>query len=208
MSWLKGHAPMIWPAAVLAALGLVVLIRLGSGWTDGTPASAGGDRGGVVTAAPDSLATARRIRLLEDEAGRTREQLASVQTETSIQQERVTVLDEMLASDSLTDCPGFLKDETTVRALQKIIREASDTSRPSEDNPSRLNTAATVARERLRQKLNGLRDQLNQELGKLESQAGVLRQQLRAQTEALDVLQRQIRRQGQSRAVQHSTGPA
>ena len=208
MSWLKGHAPMIWPAAVLAALGLVVLIRLGSGWTDGTPASAGGDRGGVVTAAPDSLATARRIRLLEDEAGRTREQLASVQTETSIRQERVTVLDEMLASDSLTDCPGFLKDETTVRALQKIIREASDTSRPSEDNPSRLNTAATVARERLRQKLNGLRDQLNQELGKLESQAGVLRQQLRAQTEALDVLQRQIRRQGQSRAVQHSTGPA
>jgi len=208
MSWLKGHAPMIWPAAVLAALGLVVLIRLGSGWTDGTPASAGGDRGGVVTAAPDSLATARRIRLLEDEAGRTREQLASVQTETSIRQERVTVLDEMLASDSLTDCPGFLKDETTVRALQKIIREASDTSRPSEDNPSRLNTAATVARERLRQKLNGLRDQLNQELGKLESQAGVLRQQLRAQTEALDVLQRQIRRQDQSRAVQHSTGPA
>jgi hypothetical protein len=208
MSWLKGHAPMIWPAAVLAALGLVVLIRLGSGRTDGTPASADGDRGGIVTAAPDSLATARRLRLLEDEAGRTREQLASVQTESSIRQERVAVLDEMLATDSLTDCPGFLKDETTVRALQKIIREAADTSHPADDNPSRLNTAATVARERLRQKLNGLRDRLNQELGKLESQAQVLRQQLRAQTEALDVLQRQIHRQSQSRAVQHSTGPA
>jgi hypothetical protein len=208
MSWLKGHAPMIWPAAVLAALGLVVLIRMGSGWTDPPPVSADADHRGIATAEPDAMATARRIRLLEDQAGRTREQLAAVQTETSVRRERVATLDEMLASDSLTDAPGFLKDETTVRALQKIIREAAASSRPVDNDSSRLNTAATVARERLRQKLESLRSQFAQELGKLEAQSDALRDKLRTQTEALDHLQRQIHRQSQSRLLLRFTDPA
>jgi len=208
MSWLKGHAPMMWPAAVLAALGLVVLIRMGSGWTDPPPLSANADHRGVVTAEPDAMATARRLRLLEDQAGQTRGQLAAVQTETAVRRERIAALDEMLASDSLTDCPGFLRDETTVRALQKVIREASDSSRPLDDGQSRLNTAATVARERLRQKLEGLRHQLTQELARLEAQGETLRQKLRTQTEELDLLQRQIHRQSQSRLLLRFTGPA
>jgi hypothetical protein len=206
MSWLKRHAVLVWPALVLAGVGLVVLVRVGSEWVDRpltSPAAAGH---GVVTAQPDAMATARRIRLLRDEEAKTREQLAAVQTQTALRQERIATLDEMLTSDSLTDCPPFLRQETTVRALQKIIREASDG--PAGGDQNRLNTAATVAHERLRQKLEVLRSQLVQELGNLEARSETLRQCLRLQTEELELLERQIRRQSQTKALRMLTRDA
>jgi len=207
MSWLKRHATLMWPLAVLIILGLLVLIRIGPGWATRPLAPPQAEAHGVVTAGADAMATARRIAQLQGEAGRTREQLAAVQTQTSVRRERIATLEEMLASDSLTDCPNFLKEETTVRALQKIIREASETVRPPADDQNRLSIAATIARQRLRQKLEGLRDQLQQELGRLESQAEALRERLRLQTEELDLLDRQIRRQSQGRLLEYIAGP-
>lgn len=208
MSWLKRHATLMWPLAVLTILALVAVVRLGPGWANRPLASPQAGAHGVATAGPDALATARRISQLEGEAGRTREQLAAVQTETSRRRERIVTLDEVLVTGSLADCPSFLKDDTTVRALQKIIREASESVGTPADGQDRLNTAATIARQRLRQKLESLRDQLQQDLGRLDSQAEALRQRLRLQTEELDLLERQIHRQSRSRTLDRSANPA
>jgi len=164
--------------------------------------SLGAEGTGVVAGDADDLAsTARRIRVLKELVGRMREQFTAVQARTSTCRQQVAALDEMLASDRLTDCPAFLREQTTVRALQKIIREATGSEDPSARDQDRLNTAAVVARERLRTKLQVLRDQLTEEATRLETQAATLRQQLTVQTAELETLQREARRQLQSRSA-------
>ena len=199
MSWLRRHARWAGSVALLAVLVLLIVVRLGSEWGDRTPAPANADSGGVVAGQPDSLTlTAQHIRLLQDEVMRTRERLAALQTDSSVRRDRIAALDEMLAADCLTPCPDFLREETTVRALQKIIREAADSAGPPTTVQTPLHTAATVARERLRTKFQVLRGQLVQEINALETQADSLRNSLHLQTDELERLQRQANRQLQS----------
>jgi len=201
MSWLRHHIAWVWPAALVVGLALVVIIRVWSGWADRPMASLASETDGVVSGESDGLvAAARRIRALQSQSAATRQQLAALQNDSSTKRQQAATLDTMLASDRLTDCPDFLRRQTTVRALQNIIREAADATPSESPDQSRLNTAAAVARERLRTKLEAVRSQLADEVDDLETQAITLRQQLQLQTAELERLQRQAQRQLHGRA--------
>jgi chromosome segregation ATPase len=190
--WLQRHAKWAWPIALVVGVLLVVGLRV---WPGGSPRRASSD-----AQASDLASAARRIRFLQDQVNRTRQQLVSLQTEAAARRGRVAALDEMLATDSLAECPPFLRDDTTVRALQKIVREAADSTAAGTPGHDRLDTAASVARERLRSKLDALRDQLGREAADLDAQAETLRQRLQILTGEVEQLQRDIRRELQGRA--------
>jgi len=184
---------MAWACAAALVAGIVVIavMRLFSVRDERpAPAVAGDGRGIIaVTASPlhfeaRSLASAaRHIRLLQESLNDTRERLAKAETEAALLRDRVTALDRMLTEDSLTDCPLFLHDETTVRALQGILREADD---------NRTDAAATIARQRLRRRLAGIRDQMAQEVADREAVADALHVRLRQQADDLETLQQSL----------------
>ena len=208
MSWLSRHTAWAWPAVLLAGLLAVVAIRIWSGWASGpTPSMATATDGIVAGRSDDLAAAARRIRLLQDQSGETRRRLAALQSDVSARRQQVRTLDAMLASNRLTDCPAFLRQQTTVRALQKIIREAADSGIAEAADQNRLNTAAAVARERLRRKLEALRSQLTDDISRTEAPAAVLRQRLHLQMAELQRLRRQVQRQLQSRAPVRQSSP-
>ena len=201
MLWLRRHAAWAWPAVLVAGLLGVVAIRIWSGWSEEAMTPMATETEGVIVGESDGLAAlARRIRDLQDTSGETRGRLSVLQKDVGARRQHVATLDAMLASDRLTDCPAFLRQQTTVRALQKIIREAADSPRPERGDQSLLSTAAAVARERLRGKLTMLRHQLLEEIADLESQTATLRQRLHLQTTELQRLQRQVRQDLQSRS--------
>lgn len=201
MSWLQRHAKWGWPVAILAGILLVAVVRL---WPGPAVPSATGDqspRGGVVAAQPADLASAaRRIRFLQEQVNGLRQELVAAQTEAASRRSRIAAIDEMLATASLTDCPPFLRDDTTVRALQKIIREAADAPAAAAVDPERLSTAASVARERLRSRLEALRGQLAREVSDLDAQAEALRQRLHLVSSEVERIQRDIHRKLQGRS--------
>jgi hypothetical protein len=198
---LRRRAVWAWPAVLVAGLGLILVFRLVDGPSGSSAASPAGGSSGVVAGEPSDLAAAaRRIRLLQAQVSQTRDQLAALQTQARNIRQQIITLDEMLAGDSLTDSPGFLRDDTSVRALQKIIREAASSPATS-DEPDRLGTAAVVARERLRSKLESLREQLTHETAALDAQSGALRQRLRLQSDEVEHLQRQVQKELKSSAL-------
>ena len=194
MGWLRRHAVWAWPAVVIFGLALVLLARLLPTWTGRLPSvRLMTESSGLVAAQSADLASvARRVRSLRDDLARIHHKLAALRNETSLRQERVATLEKMLADDTLTQAPAFLCEDTTVRALQQIIREASNPAVPDQD---RLNTAAAVARQRLRQKLEGIRNQLVQEVADRSAEADILREQLHLRTVEIERLQQQINRQ-------------
>jgi len=209
MPWLRRHAAWAWSAVLIVILCLIVAIRVGSSPPARPSAIPAAESRGVVAGdSSDLAATAQRMRTILEEMARIREKLASAQADLSMRRERIATLEEMLAADSLTECPPFLRDETTVRALQKIIRDARESEGPMVPAESRLTTAATVARERLRSRLEGMKDQLRQEAGTLEAQAEALRQHLRLKSDELDDLQRQVQKQLHSGVGPRRTGAA
>ena len=118
----------------------------------------------------------------------------------------------MLAGRTLTSCPPFLRDDTTVRALQQIIREASGPAQTDADGDTRLATAAAVARERLRARLLTLRDRLGREIADLQARATALRQRQRLQETGIRQMRRQVERrlkaEGALSPTQPSAGPS
>lgn len=202
MEWLRRHAVWAWPALLVLGLALVLAARRLPTRTDRAVSSRPATEGsGLVTAQSIDLASAARsIRFLQNDLARIRRQLAAIQNETSLRRERVATLEKMLADDTLTQAPAFLCEDTTVRALQQIIREASDPAAPDQD---RLSTAAAVARQRLRQKLESLRDQWIREVADRTTEADMHRERLHLQTQELERLQRQVHQQ-----LQPPSGPA
>ena len=192
---LRRRAVWAWPAVLVAGLGLILVFRLVDGPSRSSASSPAGGSSGVVAGEPSDLAAAaRRLRLLQAQVSQTRDQLAALQTQARGIRQQIITLDEMLAGDSLTDSPGFLRDDTSVRALQKIIREAASSPATS-DKPDRLGTAAVVARERLRSKLESLREHLTHEAAALDAQSDALRQRLRLQSDEVEHLQRQVQKE-------------
>ena len=208
MSWLSRHTAWAWPAVLLAGLLAVVAIRIWSGWASVPTPSMATQADGIVAGRSDDLAAAaRRIRLLQDQSGETRRRLAALQSDVSAKRQQARTLDAMLASNRLTDCPAFLRQQTTVRALQKIIREAADSGIAEAADQNRLNTAAAVARERLRRKLEALRSQLTEDISRLQTRTAALRQQLHLQTAELQRLRRRVERQLHSRTPVRQSSP-
>jgi chromosome segregation ATPase len=165
------------------------------------PRSAVAAGGGLVTGNSNDLAAAaRQIRLLQGQVDQMREELAGLQTQIASWHQQIALLDEMLARDALTECPAFLREETTVRALQKIIREADSSPATTAATQDRLSTAAGVARERLRSKLEALRDQLQTQVADLETQADALRLRTHLQSQEVEYRQRQVQRELQEQA--------
>ena len=209
MSWLRRHMAWAWPAVLLAGLLATAAVRLWSDWASGPAPSSAAQADGVVTGESDDLATAaRRFRLLQDQSGETRRRLAALQGDVAAKRQQRNTLDAMLATNRLTDCPAFLRGQTTVRALQKIIREATDTGVTEAADQSRLNTAAAVARERLRRKLEAIHSQLAEDIDRLEAQAATTRGQLHFQTAELQRLRRRVQRQLQSQTPGPQSSPA
>jgi FtsZ-binding cell division protein ZapB len=175
-------------------------MRFLPGWPARPAPGLAGPTSGVVTGeSGDLAAAARRIRLLQEEVDRMRDELANLQTEASARRGQVAALDGMLVRDSLTEAPAFLREDTTVRALQQIMREAAEAPGDGAREHDRLSTAATVARERLRSKLESLRDQLTREAAELDAQAEALRLRVRLRSEELESLQHQVQRELHSR---------
>lgn len=200
MSWLRQHAAWIWPASLLIGLILVALVRIWSGWAGRPQSSMGAEAHGVVTADSDDLAAvARRIRTLQEDRSRTREQFTALVSQAADCRQHVAALDDMLASGRLTECPVFLREETTVRALQKIIREAAGSGSAGQPDEDPLSTASVVARERLRAKLEVLRDQLRAETATIETRTEALRRQLDLQAAQIEALQANVLERLQSR---------
>ena len=201
MHWLQLHAKWAWPIALMAGALLVVAAYLAPGRSPRAARSDVGPAGGVVAGqASDMASAARRLRFLQEQINRTRQQLVTLQTDAAARRGRIAAVDEMLASDSMAECPPFLRDDTTVRALQKIVREAADSSGDGAARRDRLDIAASVARERLRSKLDALRDQLAAEAADLDKQAEALRQRLQLLADEAEQLQREIHRALQGRA--------
>ncbi|HUX00143.1 MAG: hypothetical protein WBD63_09630 [Phycisphaerae bacterium] len=172
-------------AAVVLAIGG---LRLLSAWR-GAPAPAEAGDSGLVASTDartgDAAALAnlaRRVRTLRDNLNRTRSGLQQAERQSADLRERVAVLDDMLARDTLTDCPIFLHEETTVRALQSILREATESRVPA---AGRMATGEMIARQRLRQRLTLLRDEMDQQARDLDARADVLRADLRRQADEL-----------------------
>jgi chaperonin cofactor prefoldin len=202
MSWLKRHVAWAWSAILFAGLALVLLIRLGSGMLTPTDAGPPSEDRGIVGGDSDTLtASAKRIRTLQDQVATLREQLAAAQIDLALRHERIATLRQMLNTDSLTDCPVFLHDETTVRALQKIVRDARQPQGPLVSDETSLSTAASVATERLRGRLEAIRDQMDREAAAIETRVEGMRQQLHLQTDELENLRRQVNKQLQSSAA-------
>lgn len=209
MSWLRRHMARAWPAVLLAGLLAVAAIRVGSGWTSGPAPTLATETNGIVAGRSDDLATAaRRFRLLQDQSGETRRCLAALQSDVAAKRQQRNTLDAMLATNRLTDSPAFLRGQTTVRALQKIIREATDTGVTEAADQSRLNTAAAVARERLRRKLEAIHSELAEDIDRLEARAAATRHQLHFQTAELQRLRRRVQRQLQSQTPGPQSSPA
>jgi len=201
VSSLKGHAPWLWLAALVVSAALVATLRTESEPSGLPPGADPANTRGVVASGPNNLAAlARRLQLIQGRSVQVREQLATLQAEGATRRQQIAALDAMLAADSFTECPPFLSEDTTVRALQKIIREAASATGPDESDHDRLNTSATVARERLRRKLEVRRDQLSREAADLNTQAEDLRQRLRIQSEEIDHLDRQVREELRNRS--------
>ena len=147
--------------------------------------------------ASDLAALARRLRTLQDDLNRTRTELRQTQAASADLRDRANVLDDMLARDALTDCPVFLHEETTVRALQGILREATESRGPdgSARPPTptdRMGTGAMIARQRLRQRLAVLRDEMAQQARDLDARADVLGADLRRQADEVERLEGQL----------------
>jgi len=192
----------IWPALLLAGLAAIVICRVWSGWAR-RPMVASTDHteGRVEGEAAALVAVGRRLRHLQVQLADTEHRLANLQTHIAAKRRQVRTLDDMLGVGRLTECPPFLRDKTTVRALQKIIREAEGPVQAEAGRRSRLSTAATVARERLRAKLSALRAEWAHAVAELKDQAATLRQQRRLQERGVQRLRRQIdeRLEGRSR---------
>jgi hypothetical protein len=205
LNWLQSHAKLAWPVALVVGVLLVVGARLWPGWTP-CPARSDSIAGSGVVAgqASDLASAARRIRFLQEQINRTRQQLVSIQTDAAGRRGHVAALAEMLATDTLTECPPFLRDDTTVRALQKVVREAAESTTVGDAGRDRLNTAASVARERLRSKLDALRQQLTREAAGLDTQAEALRQRLHLLCGEVEQLQRDIQRELQGRTTRQA----
>ena len=183
----------IWPTLLLAGLAAVVAFRMWSGWaTRPMVASTGRTEGRVAGEQADLAAAGRQLRRLQVRATATASRLAAVQAELAAKHQQILTLDEMLDTGRLTECPPFLRDETTVRALQKIIREAGGPAQADAGQGSRLGTAAVIARERLRAKLSTIRSQLDREALDLEDRASALRHEQQLQEADLRQLRRQI----------------
>jgi hypothetical protein len=182
-----------WPALLLAGLVAVAAFRMWSGWaTRPMVASDTVTDGRVTGEASDLAAAGRRLRLLHGRRAATAARLADLRTDIATRRHQTRTLEEMLAGGRLTDCPPFLRENTTVLALQKIIREAGGAAQADAGRDPRLTTAAVVARERLRAKLLALHDQLDGEVADLEARAAVLRQKQRLQETAADEMRRRI----------------
>lgn len=206
MSRLKHPIAWACAATLLAGVAVIAGVRLFSAWHGGPAPAVAGEGRGIIAATDSpshpgtlpngqSLASlARRIRLLQEDLNDTRGRLAKAETEAALLRDRAATLDRMLAEDSLMDCPLFLHDETTVRALQGILREAADGT----------DAAATIARQRLRQRLAGLRDQMAQEADDREAEADALHGRLRQQADDLETLQQSL----MSRLSEAQAGPA
>jgi hypothetical protein len=189
------RAMWAWPLALLAGLGLIVAVRVWSGWAGRPVVSMGAQDVGVMAGDSADLADAgRRLRLLSEEADALRGRLAAAEADIAEHRARAEALGDMLSADRLTLCPPFLQAETTVRALQKIIIEAASPA-PASGGDERLSTAAVVARQRLRRKLEALRDEASQAMADAQTHADALRS-------ALHVKASELQRARQNAAVQ------
>jgi hypothetical protein len=198
MSRFQRHVAWAWLVALAAGMVVVAALRLGPD-NSGSPSEAVGDAGNVVPGPSGALAaTAQRLRLLQMQVTRLREQMAAVQAEATDRHERLAAIDGLLCDESYTECPPFLQEDTTFRALQKIVREAAGSPTPAAGGEERLSTAAAVARERLRAKLELMRDQLTQEASDLDTQTDLLRLRLHSQAEEVEHLQALMQDQLQS----------
>ena len=199
----RRHFAWIWPALLLAGLAAVVAFRVWSGWAT-RPMAASTDRadGRVEGERADLAAAGRRLRHLRQRLTDIRRRLADLQVKIADRRRHLRTLDEMLAGGRLTACPPVLRDETTVRALQKIIREAEEPAQAEDGRRSRLATAATIARERLRARLSALREQFAREVADLETGAEALRHERRLQEAGLRRLRRKVSERLDGRSAQ------
>jgi hypothetical protein len=174
----------------LAALAVLVFGVIGVRLADpsGTPrrAAAESPEAGVAEAeSADLAALARRVRALRLSLASMRERLAETEGRGRRLRDQAEDLDHMLAADALTQSPPFLRDETTVLALQSLLTETGD------DRPETTGTEAVAAR-RLRQKLALIRDRYAREADGLERLVETLRAEVRARSEQVVALQKQV----------------
>ena len=194
MSWLRRHATWLWLAALAVSAALGASLRPESGRPAAPSLSAPGGTNYAASAGPGDLAqVARQCQLVQARVVQMREQIDGLQTESAARRRQVAALDETLIAGSFDDCPSFLSEDATVRAFQRIIREAEgETDRAAPDH-DRLNMAAAVARERLRTKFEAMRDQLVRVADDLDARAEELKARLHTQTAEVERLDWQVR---------------
>jgi len=186
-----GRSGWMWIGLVVAGLAAAVLCR----WRAGPPtepASAGGSVGLVGAEAgrpPDLLA---RVGRLEAEAAQVESRRRTLCHQARERRRWARVLDEMVESGRLSDAPDFLRGQTTILALQRIIRMASAGGPAGGRADPRFQTAAAVAQSRLRGKLTALAERFRAEAEDFERQAAALETEARLKREAAAAIRRRL----------------
>lgn len=194
------HAARAWTGATIAVVAAVLTWRLVA------PALGVGQDGPSVTAphaATEGTAAgsaplarlARQVRLGQEALRQRHEQLDRLSSRSAQVAARIATLDAMLADGRLTESPGFLEKESSVRALQGILREAAAETPRTDADRQRLHMTADIARERLGQKLGALRGEAAAEAARAAEEAEALRDDIRRRTCEIEDLQARLLRE-------------
>jgi len=179
----------VWPLLLVAGLISVVTFRMWSGWATRPMAASPGTAEGIIGGdTEDAAGASRRLQQLRQSVAETQQALADLAAATARKRDQAETLRHMREANRLTECPPFLHEDATVRALQKVIREADRPVPAGDDGQARMAAAAAVARERLRARLAALERQLRDEISNLEDRAAALRQRLHLESRDLERL--------------------
>jgi len=143
---------------------------------------------------------ARQVRTASSELTETRCLMAERQAQSTKLRQHIADLDAMLANGDFLRCPTFLWEDAAVRALQQVVREATENRSLSEANRSRLETAAMIARQRLRSKFGALRENMVQSAKRLDEETEALRAEIQSESQREDSLHQRLTEQLKLRA--------
>ena len=187
--------------ALLATVGVLVgLLAAARRITLQESSAASHGRAATTAESGDLAELARQVRRASSELTETRCLMAERQAQSKKLRQQIADLDSMLANGNFLRCPTFLWEDAAVRALQQVVREATENHSLSEASRSRLETAAMIARQRLRSKLGALRENMVQSANRLDEETEALRAEIQSESQRENSLHQRLTEQLKLRA--------
>ena len=187
--------------ALLATIGVLAGLLAAAGRITLQEGSTNGRGRAATTAESGDLAElARQVRTASTKLSETRCLMAERQARSTKLRQHIADLDSILTNEDFLRCPTFLWEDVAVRALQQVVREATENRSLSEANRSRLETAAMIARQRLRSKLGALRENMVQSANRLDEETEALQAAIQSESQRENSLHQRLTEQLKLRA--------